>query len=87
MNIQLIDDARRWWRMFSVQMMVLAATLQGIWTQYGAELTPYLPEKWVSAITFTLLILGIIGRLVKQPAATPVATAKIAAGEAAQSTP
>jgi hypothetical protein len=81
--MQLIDDARRAWRMFSVQMMLAAGTLQAIWTQYGDQLRPYLPAKWVSAITLILLLLGIFGRLVKQPKATPVATAKIAAGEAA----
>jgi hypothetical protein len=38
MRFELIDDARRWWRLFSVQAMLLAGAIQGTWAAFGDDL-------------------------------------------------
>lgn len=67
MRRQLIPQWKRCWRMFSVQAMVLAGALQAAWAALPPEMMETIPEPWVRGITITLLVLGVIGRLVVQP--------------------
>lgn len=67
-KIELIEDAGRWWRMFSVQAMMLSAAVQGAWSAFSADLKTYIPHGVVSAISIGLLAVGVGGRMVKQPA-------------------
>lgn len=64
--MRLVDDARRAWRWFSVQCMGLALALQGAWEVLPAEMKSGIPPRAVTYITLSLLVLGIVGRLVKQ---------------------
>lgn len=64
--MKLVDDARRAWRWFSMQCMALALALQVAWETMPPELQAGVPPRAVSVITWALLVLGIVGRLVKQ---------------------
>jgi hypothetical protein len=64
--MRLVDDARRAWRWLSVQCMALALALQGAWEILPEELKSGVPPRAVTFITLSLLVLGILGRLVKQ---------------------
>jgi hypothetical protein len=64
--MKLIPEWRKAWRMVSVQAMALAATIQGAWMAIPPDLLQQVPSEIVRGVTLTLLVLGIIGRLVKQ---------------------
>lgn len=63
----LIPEWRKSWRMISVQCMGAAIAVQGTWTSLPVELQQALPSSIVQFVTITLLVLGIVGRLVTQP--------------------
>ena len=65
--MKLIDDWKQCWRWFSVQAMVLATAIQGAWMFIPPQLQASIPPGWVKTITISLLVLGILGRLVDQP--------------------
>jgi hypothetical protein len=69
--MKLIDDARNWWRMRSVQMMGAAVAIQGAWTAIPDDMRNTIPHRIVSGITIALLLLGIAGRLTQQPFSKP----------------
>lgn len=62
-----VPEARNWWRMFSVQAMMLAGALQGAWAFIPSEMQETIPEDWLRVLTIVLLVLGVVGRLVYQP--------------------
>jgi hypothetical protein len=64
--MKLVDDARRAWRWISVHCMAWAIAVQGAWEVVPPEMRSGIPPRAVTAITVALLVLGIVGRLVKQ---------------------
>ena len=64
--MKLVEDARKAWRWFSMQCMAGAVAVQGAWEMVPAEMKAGLSDKHVRYVTVTLLVLGIIGRLLKQ---------------------
>ena len=66
MKVELVDDARGFWRWASVRAMLLAGAVQGAWAAFGDDLKQNVPHWLVTAITLGLLAAGIGGRLVKQ---------------------
>ena len=66
MKVQLVDEWKSAWKWFSVQSMVLAGSIQGTWLAVPADLKTKVPESWVQGVVISLLVLGTIGRLVKQ---------------------
>jgi hypothetical protein len=64
--MRLVDDARRAYRWFSVQAMVWAIAIQGAWEFVPDDMKAGLSPKLVSGLTVGLLVLGLVGRLVKQ---------------------
>ena len=64
--MKLIDNARNAWRMFSVQAMTVAGAIQGAWLAIPASLQDQIPGDIVKGVTIALLVLGVLGRLVKQ---------------------
>lgn len=64
--MQLIENASKAWRMFSVQAMSLALVVQMVWVELPADLRGSLDSTTVRYITIGLLIAGVLGRLVKQ---------------------
>lgn len=69
--MRLIPNWRRAWRMFSVQAMTAATAVLGAWQAFPPDLKASLPEGWVHASAMALLVLGIVGRLIDQPAVKP----------------
>ena len=64
--MRLVEDARHFWKWFSVQAMALAVAVQGAWAAFSDDLKQNVPHGLVTAITLGLLAAGIAGRLVKQ---------------------
>lgn len=64
--MRLIEDAKRCWRMLSMQAMAAAVALQGAWAAAPDDMKATIPHQWVSWATMALLALGMLGRLVKQ---------------------
>jgi hypothetical protein len=69
--MKLIDEWRQAWRWFSMQAMVAVAAIQGGWAAMPDDLKAHFPARLVTALSITLLLLGIGGRLVKQKRAAP----------------
>lgn len=65
--MELIHNWRKAYRMLSVQAMSLAAALQGAWVYIPDDMKTHIPANLITGVTVALLVLGIIGRMVKQP--------------------
>ena len=61
----LIPNARKAWRMLSVQANVINTAGLSAWATMG-ELRDRVPVEAVIAFAVAMLILGVAGRLVKQ---------------------
>ena len=68
--MKFVDDARQWWRWFSMQAMGAAAALQGAWVFIPDDLKARVGDDTAAWVTGALLVLGMIGRMVKQGDAT-----------------
>jgi transposase len=64
--VKLVPDWKNAWRWISMHAMTYAAALQVTWASIDQEMRDKLPDNLVLYLTFSLLFLGIIGRLVKQ---------------------
>lgn len=64
--MKLVEDARKAYRWFSVQAMVLSGALLAMWEILPADLKAGLSEGQVRWTAIVLLGLGVAGRLVKQ---------------------
>lgn len=64
--MKLIDNVNKAWRMLSVQAMVAAGAVQLAWESLPPSLLAAVPPDVVKYVTLGLLVLGIVGRLVKQ---------------------
>lgn len=64
--MKMIPQWRRAWRMFSVQAMVASSAIQGTWMALPADMRTTIDVRVVSALTISMLVLGIVGRLVSQ---------------------
>ena len=65
----LVNDWKRSWRWFSMNCMTLAAAIQGAWIYVPDDMRATVPVWLVSAVTIGLLVLGVVGRLIKQKGA------------------
>lgn len=72
MTVRLIPEAKRWWRMFSMQAMGLATAALGAWQALPADLQARVPAGLVHGIAIALLALGMVGRLVQQDRVRPL---------------
>ena len=69
--MKIVEDAKRWWRWFSMQAMLAAAAIQGAWIFIPSEMRDSFPKNWIQGFTVALLVLGIAGRLVQQTPKDP----------------
>lgn len=67
MNLKLVDNWRNWWKWLSMHAMIGATAIQGAWMQVPEDMKQHVPAYLVSGATIALLVLGIVGRLIKQP--------------------
>lgn len=65
-KFELVPDWKRAWRWLSVQSMSLALTIQITWASIDSDMRATIPRIVVGGLTVGLLVLGIIGRLLKQ---------------------
>lgn len=63
---KLIPEAKRWYRMFSLQSMSISVALLGSWGALPDDLKAVIPIEWVIVIAITILVLGMFGRLIPQ---------------------
>lgn len=78
---QLIEDARRAWRFWSLRFGAAALALQSLvlaapdsalqaWAVLPEELKALLPVHWVNVVAAVLTAAGLVARVVKQKAPT-----------------
>lgn len=65
--MKLIPEAKRAWRMFSVQAQAIALALLGTWQAMPDDLKAQLPPSLVYWCAMGLMAAGIVGRLIQQP--------------------
>lgn len=65
---KLIPNWRQAWRMFSVQAQASSVAILGAWQALPDDLRAKVPESVVLGIVGALLVFGIVGRLIVQPA-------------------
>lgn len=64
--MKLVDDIRHAWKWFSVQAMAASAAVQAVWVGLPPDLKNHFPATIVTALSVGLLVVGIVGRLIKQ---------------------
>ena len=64
--MKLVPNARKAWRWISMQAMGAAVALQGAWVFIPDDLKARAGDDLANWVTGALLVLGMIGRLVKQ---------------------
>ena len=64
--MKLVPNARKAWRWISMQAMGVAVALQGAWVFIPDDLKSRVGDDTAAWVTGALLVLGMIGRLVKQ---------------------
>ena len=76
--MNLVDNARQWYKFWSIQLSALGAFLLSAWFAYSSEITawwmiyaaeyfPFLSPQTIKWIGLLLVIAGQLARLVKQP--------------------
>ena len=69
--MRLVDEAKQWYKMFSIWAMSVALAIQGAWVMMPQELLSSLDPVLVKYTTIGLLVFGIFGRLVQQDSIKP----------------
>ena len=64
--MRLRDDWKDCWKWISVNCMFLAGSLQAAWMSLPDDLRAECPRNAVHMVTIAILVLGIIGRILKQ---------------------
>jgi hypothetical protein len=64
--MKLIDEWRAAHKMVSVQAMSAALAVQGAWAQIPPDMKSSIPPQVVTYLTLGLIVLGIVGRFIKQ---------------------
>lgn len=63
---KLVENWRSAWRWFSIHAMFVTASLQLAWVELPPDVRMGLPPHVISYASIALLVLGIIGRLIRQ---------------------
>jgi len=66
--MQLIPNIKQAWKMFSIQAQALNAALLVSWQTLPLSFQTILPVQYLIGIAITLLVLGIVGRVIQQDA-------------------
>lgn len=65
--MKFIDNAKHWYKMFSLQANALNVAFLGTWSILPNHFQEALPVPVVVSIAIGFLLLGTLGRLIKQP--------------------
>lgn len=63
--MNLVDDARKWWKWFSTWLIAANGTFVVAYTEFQT-VKDYIPERVAHYTIVTLLILTFLGRVIKQ---------------------
>lgn len=66
----LVDDWKQSWKWLSLQSNAINVAFLGTWAMLPEKFQEALPMPYVIGIAIVILVLGTIGRLVKQDAGT-----------------
>jgi hypothetical protein len=66
--MNLIPNWKKAWRMFSIQAQGLALALVGAWQASPEDLRGQVPSWVMVSLLALILVGGIVGRLISQPA-------------------
>ena len=75
--MKLIDNAKQWYKLWSIRLSALGAFLLSVWFAYGVEIThwwmtyateyfPFLSPQTVKWVGLILVVMGQLARLIKQ---------------------
>lgn len=64
--MKLIDEARHWYKMFSVQANILAGSLVGAYQMLPDDFKHAIPQHWMMTAAGVLVAIGTVGRFVDQ---------------------
>jgi hypothetical protein len=64
--MKLVENAKNWYKMFSIQAQLAAGSILGSWSLIPEDLKQNLPQNIVIGVAVGLLVLGVLGRLIKQ---------------------
>ena len=64
--MKLVKDARKAWRWFSVQAMVLQAAVASSWLFVPDDMRAAVPAEWLAMAAIVLTVLGVAGRIIDQ---------------------
>lgn len=64
--MKLVEDWRKAYKWLSVQIPAINAAFLLTWTQLPQKFQEALPLPWVIGIAVSLLVLGMVGRLMHQ---------------------
>jgi len=67
--MRLVANAGSAWRWFSVQANALEIAAVSAWLMVPEDLRAAVPASWLAGGAIGLSVLGIVGRLVRQPEA------------------
>lgn len=62
-----VEDWRQCWRWFSTHALAITIALQATWLELPSEWRAVVPAQLVHVMTIAVLILGFLGRLMRQP--------------------
>jgi hypothetical protein len=65
--MKTIPNVMQAWRLWSMQIMALAAVIQGVWLALPEETKASIPADVVQWVTMGLAVLGAVARVIKQP--------------------
>ena len=64
--MKLVENWRKAWTWISMHAMTISLAISGSWLAVPEDMRAALDPKLVAAITIPLMVVGIIGRLIKQ---------------------
>ncbi len=67
----LIDEWKHAWKLLSIQANTVGLGIVGAYAALPEEFKSAIPAKYVLAAAGVTFLLGLVGRLVKQPDALP----------------
>ena len=68
--MELIENAGRAWRMFSVQALAIIAVLNSLEAAWP-QLAPFTSPSVQAGVTVAFAVAGIVGRVIKQTSVEP----------------
>lgn len=64
---RLIDGVEHWWRLWSVQILIVSGAIQLELAAFPDTLKGYLPDWFMHWLSIGLLVLAVAARVTKQP--------------------